>query len=58
MASVPSASNVDIWVRVRPVKQQSKNVALAPREGQVSFHIPREEASGCGDAFAAPCVAM
>lgn len=45
------ASNVGIFVRVRPVQRASKNVAVSPEDGELHFHIPRDEADGYAAAL-------
>lgn len=49
--NAPGASNVGIFVRVRPVQRASKNVAVSPEDGKLHFHIPRDEADGCAAAL-------
>jgi hypothetical protein len=40
------ASNIDIFLRVRPVKQPSSQVTVDNEEHKVEFNIPKDASSG------------
>ena len=46
MASKMS-SNIDIFLRVRPIGRPSARVQLDENDNKVEFNIPKEAAAGC-----------
>eukprot|EP00892_Ulva_mutabilis_P001049 jgi/Ulvmu1/10945/UM007_0124.1 len=41
-----SKSNVNVFIRLRPVPRKSRKVAIDNEDGTITFHIPREESAG------------
>lgn len=39
-------SNVNVFIRLRPVPRRSKKVAIDHEDGTITFHLPREESAG------------
>jgi hypothetical protein len=40
------SSNIDIFLRVKPVPRSTNRIVLNPLDGNVEFNIPRESSAG------------
>jgi hypothetical protein len=43
-----AASNISIFLRVRPVARPSPRLLLDAADGSVEFNIPKDAVAGCG----------
>jgi hypothetical protein len=41
------SSNIDIFLRVKPVPRPTNRIVVDPLDGNVEFNIPRESSAGC-----------
>ena len=46
MSGKDGASNIDIWLRVKPGARPSQRLVLDPDDGLVQFNMPRELSAG------------
>jgi hypothetical protein len=41
------SSNIDIFLRVKPVPRPTNRIVVDPLDGNVELNIPRESSAGC-----------
>lgn len=47
MAEGKQPATIDIFLRIRPVRNPSSNLLIEPNEGKIEFKVPKDLSSGC-----------